>query len=85
MQARAIGIDLGCTNIKGVLIERDGTILKELKADTNEQDSRHWKSAVSQMVNELIKDSGRAVHAIGLSAPGLADGENKCISIMPGH
>ena len=40
MQARAIGIDLGCTNIKGVLIERDGTILKESKADTNEQDSK---------------------------------------------
>ncbi|HEX5172194.1 MAG TPA: ROK family protein [Cyclobacteriaceae bacterium] len=85
MEARAIGIDLGCTNIKGVLIERDGTILKELKADTNEQDSRHWKNAVAEMVNGLMKHSGREVDAIGLSAPGLADGENKCISIMPGR
>ena len=85
MQSRAIGIDLGCTNIKGVLIERDGTILKESKADTNEQDSSHWKSAVAEMVNGLMKESGREVDAIGLSAPGLADGENKCISIMPGR
>ena len=59
MQLRAIGIDLGCTNIKGVLIERDGTILKESKADTNEQDSSHWKSAVAEMVNALMKESGR--------------------------
>ena len=35
---RAIGIDLGCTNIKGVLIDRDGTIVKEAKADTREHD-----------------------------------------------
>jgi glucokinase len=81
----AIGIDLGCTNIKGVLIDQDGTILKELKADTKEQDHKHWKSAVSDMIASLVKESGDDVKAIGLSAPGLADTENKCISFMPGR
>lgn len=81
----AIGIDLGCTNIKGVLIDQDGTILKELKADTKEQDHKHWKAAVSDMIASLVKESGGDVKAIGLSAPGLADTENKCISFMPGR
>ena len=84
-KGHAIGIDLGCTNIKGVLIDRDGTILKESKADTQEHDDKHWKKAVADMIAEFEKGSGGNVEAIGLSAPGLADPENKCISFMPGR
>jgi glucokinase len=84
-QRRAIGIDLGCTNIKGVLIDDDGTILKESKAETNEQDHKHWKGAVWDMVGDFLKEARGDVEAIGLSAPGLANPDNQCISFMPGR
>jgi glucokinase len=82
---RAIGIDLGCTNIKGVLIDDAGTILKESKAETIEQDHKHWKGAVWDMVGDFVKEAGGDVDAIGLSAPGLANPDNQCISFMPGR
>ena len=85
MKSLAIGIDLGCTNIKGVLIDQDGNILQEARCETNEQDDKHWKSAVAEMVQDFEKKAGRKVDCIGLSAPGLADAKNECISFMPGR
>jgi glucokinase len=85
LRRRAIGIDLGCTNIKGVLVDGEGTIINEAKAETNEQDDKHWKRAVADMIAVFIKESGGNVDAIGLSAPGLADTHNQCIAFMPGR
>lgn len=85
MQSLAIGIDLGCTNIKGVLIDRAGNIVQEARSETNEQDDTHWKRAVGDMVNDFKKKAGRKVDAFGLSAPGLANIGNGCISFMPGR
>lgn len=85
MPALAIGIDLGCTNIKGVLMDKDGDILQESLIETNEPDSKHWKGAVAAMVTDLKKKTTQRIHAIGLSAPGLADRANTCITFMPGR
>jgi glucokinase len=85
MQPLAIGIDLGCTNIKGVLIDPDGTILDEAKQETNEQDEKHWKQAVADMIRGFSKKTGRKADVIGLSAPGLANAGNTCITFMPGR
>lgn len=85
MQQLSIGIDLGCTNIKGVLIDESGNIIEQLKQETNEQDDQHWKQAVSSMINILKSKSSQSIKAIGLSAPGLANEENTCISFMPGR
>lgn len=85
MQQLSIGIDLGCTNIKGVLIDGSGNIIEQLKQETNEQDDQHWKQAVSSMINILKSKSSQSIQAIGLSAPGLANEENTCISFMPGR
>lgn len=85
MQQRSIGIDLGCTNIKGVLIDAHGTILEQLRQETNEPDDQHWKNAVSSMIKSLQSKSSAPVNHIGLSAPGLANSDNTCISFMPGR
>jgi len=85
MTSLSIGIDLGCTNIKGVLIDQEGNLLYEAKCETNEQDNAYWKRAVADMIQDFKKKAGRKVDTIGLSAPGLADAENKCISFMPGR
>jgi glucokinase len=85
MQELAIGIDLGCTNIKGVLLDGQGNILAEKNTDTNEQDTQHWKQAVTTMIKALRSDAKQSIQAVGLSAPGLADATNNCISFMPGR
>ena len=85
MSFRAIGIDLGCTNIKGVLIDREGNILEEEKRETNEQDANNWKGAVADLIEGFKSKAGGKVAAIGLSAPGLADSNNNCIAFMPGR
>lgn len=85
MNQLAIGIDLGCTNIKGVLIDADGNIHEQLRQETNEQNDQHWKSAVALMIKSLRSKSSATINAIGLSAPGLANADNTCISFMPGR
>jgi len=85
MQPLSIGIDLGCTYIKGVLIDTDGTLLEQLREETNEQDDQHWKNAVSSMIKNLKGKASYDITAIGLSAPGLANADNTSISFMPGR
>jgi glucokinase len=79
----AIGIDLGCTNIKAVVINEDGGILFEERYETREQDDRHWKQAIARTISHF-KQKHKPV-AVGLCAPGLADSSNTCISFMPGR
>lgn len=79
----AIGIDLGCTNIKTVIIDEDGDVLHEEREETNEQDDQHWKQTVHSQISDLKKKF--SITAIGLCAPGLADTGNTCIAFMPGR
>ncbi|MGC3947319.1 MAG: ROK family protein [Chryseolinea sp.] len=81
----AIGIDLGCTNIKGVLVNESGSLLHELKVHTNEHDSSHWKREVTEMISSLESIGGVPISNVGLAAPGLANENNSCISFMPGR
>jgi glucokinase len=85
MEALAIGVDLGCTHIKTVVVNRRGEILSELREDTDEANDRHWKGTVVRMVKTLKQSFPGRVSAIGLSAPGLADEKNNCIEFMPGR
>ena len=85
MKRTAIGIDLGCTNIKAVLIDEAGNILHQARQETREQDDRHWKESVNTLIKDFKIRNGQAVDAIGLCAPGLANGDNTCIACMPGR
>src|SRR5688572_255998 len=84
MKRTAIGVDLGCTNIKAVLIDEGGHIYHQVRVETREQDDRHWKEAVKKIVNDL-RSRGNRVDAVGLCAPGLANPVNTCIACMPGR
>jgi glucokinase len=83
MKRIAIGIDLGCTNIKTVTIDEEGQIIYEDRKETHEQHDHQWKETVRTLINDYKKRS--SVTSIGLCAPGLADPDNKCISFMPGR
>lgn len=84
MKRTAIGIDLGCTNIKAVLIDDVGNILHRTRQETREQDPQHWKTAIGAILNDFAKRTPK-IHAIGLCAPGLANADNTCIECMPGR
>ena len=81
----SIGIDLGCTNIKGVLVNQSGALLHECKVQTIEHDEKHWKRAVTEMILSLESKAQIKIENIGLAAPGLANDLNTCISFMPGR
>ena len=73
MKRIAIGTDLGCTNIKAVLIDEAGTVLHQERRETREQDDQHWKASVDTLIKDLKKHAAKKVDSIGLCAPGLAN------------
>jgi len=81
----AIGIDLGGTRIKGVLVDAAGNLLQQLYTPTNDAGDGNWKEGVSHTFRELMaRSEGHALIA-GLSAPGIPDELNTCIRFMPGR
>lgn len=85
MQELAIGIDLGCTNIKVVLIDREGIIHYQHREETDEQNDKHWKNTIAQIIATLVNKYQKKITSIGLCAPGLANTDNTSISFMPGR
>jgi len=84
-----IGIDLGGTHIKAVLMEQGGKILQKLSRSTDDTSSNSdrmaiWKKKILEMTELLIQSAGKPV-PIGLSAPGLPTDDEKSIGYMPGR
>ena len=82
---QSIGIDMGGTNIKGVLINDKGDILHEIQCKTKEKEAVYWKGAIADMLHSLQQKSSGKNAPVGLSAPGLAGSNNDCIKLMPGR
>jgi glucokinase len=79
----AIGIDLGGTNVKGILLNEMGEVLQKHYIPTSDEGDERWKVNVLEMVNYLKAKSQNQVEIIGMSAPGLANAENSCIAHLP--
>jgi glucokinase len=79
----AIGIDLGGTNVKGILLNEKGEVLLKHYIPTSDEGDERWRVNVLEMVNFLKAKSQNQVEIIGLSAPGLANAENSCIAHLP--
>ena len=78
---QAIGIDLGGTRIKGVLINRNGKILEEIVMDTLLSDEI-WKQDVHK-VYKTLAGSATEQYVVGLSAPGIPNQINTAIAFLP--
>ena len=74
----AIGIDLGGTRIKGILL-RDNAIEESIYKPTGAGDN--FKDSILDAVNELRIKSGASNVVVGISAPGIPDSENKSITL----
>lgn len=81
----AIGIDLGGTRIKAVVVNDVGSILHQQYADTNDSDDSIWKKVVATTAESLIQRMNEASTTIGISAPGLPNETNEAIVCMPGR
>ena len=51
----SIGVDLGASRIKAVLMDEAGNILHQQFTATHDGDSRLWKNAVATIVKDLEK------------------------------
>lgn len=90
MMTRAIGIDLGGTNIKAALIDCScGKVLDTLSRPTldgeHEGAAPRFAATVLEIVEWLEAHSGQERLAVGLAAPGLANPNGRCIDWMPGR
>ena len=90
MQSAAIGIDLGGTRIKGVLLSATGETIHHLNRPTLDStqaastEDKVWMKSVAAMVDEFAVKSTHEL-CVGISAPGLPDESNQAISFMPGR
>ncbi|MEZ0607089.1 ROK family protein [Fibrella sp. WM1] len=83
---QAIGIDLGGTRIKGVLINPDtGKVIHQLVTPTGDANGANWQTAVAETAQALTRLAVEPVDGIGLSAPGLPTPDNRAIACMPGR
>ena len=80
-----IGIDLGGTRIKGVVIDDVGNVLHQTYTPTNDGEGEIWKEAIVKTVHELRQKVPIEKIAVGISAPGLPNKENTTIAFMPGR
>ncbi|MGZ8556730.1 MAG: ROK family protein [Chitinophagaceae bacterium] len=80
-----IGIDLGGTRIKAVVINTYGKVLHQLHKPTNDGDDTIWKQAVAAIVKDLQAATHQHKFKVGISAPGLPNDNNTAIAFMPGR
>jgi len=80
----SIGVDLGGTNIKIVVISDDGNVLEYLKCDTADSEGS-WAQTIKQNIELIQRQRGQSPCHIGLAAPGLAAKDGRSIAYMQGR
>lgn len=80
----SIGVDLGGTNIKIVVISSDGKVLDYLTCDTADAEGS-WAQTIKHQLETIRNKRGNAPCHIGLAAPGLAARDGRSIAYMQGR
>ena len=80
----SIGVDLGGTNIKIVVVSADGTVLEFITCDTADSEGS-WAHTIKTNLLQIQSQRGYAPCHIGLAAPGLAAKDGKSIAYMQGR
>ncbi len=82
--SHAIGIDLGGTNVKSVVVKMNGEVLERHRFETADDASNPWAASVKSHVRELEQKHGQAA-CIGIASPGLAARDGRTIAWMRGR
>ncbi len=80
-----LGIDLGGTRIKSVLINSEGNILEQTYTATKDDGAAAWKHTVKELLETLQLKYESENMVVGISAPGLPSSDNRSIAFMPGR
>ncbi|TFG76990.1 MAG: ROK family protein [Flavobacteriales bacterium] len=88
MEKHYLGIDIGGTKIKTVVLDEEGTVLERNQISTEDTaaKSQLWKSKILSLIAEKTKVlayGNTNLLKCGISAPGLVDSENRKIINMP--
>jgi glucokinase len=78
----AIGLDVGGTRLKGIVVENDGTVLDQIVRPSWRDDVETWAEVARALVVELVDQYGPEL-SLGVAAPGLAALDETCIWCMP--
>ncbi len=82
---KSIGIDIGGTRIKAVLIDKDGNVLYHSYRPTEDNTDMSWRQTVLDIANEIKNKFDEKELVLGISAPGLPNEKNTAIAYMPGR
>lgn len=82
---KSIGIDIGGTRIKAVLIDKDGNILYHCYRPTDDNADMSWRQTVIDIAREIKTKFDDKELVLGISAPGLPNENNTAIAYMPGR
>ena len=82
---QAIGIDLGGSSIKAVVVRDDGQVLTQQVMPFEDDVRMDWAKKISAIVEQLKTKRPQETPVIGLSAPGLAARDGRSIAVMPGR
>ena len=80
----SIGVDLGGTNIKIVVVSTDGTVLEYLTCETADSEGS-WAETIKSNLHQIQERRGEPPAHIGLAAPGLAAKDGRSIGYMQGR
>ncbi len=83
MTSYALGIDLGATNVKGLAVAPNGTVLRRESISTQGPGEADWQDAVRQVYRRLRAPAARPPESIGLAAPGLAAPDRRSVRALP--
>lgn len=95
----AIGIDVGCSSIKGLALTTDGKVLSSVSLPTEgkkvarlakeshqrRRGAPEWSHNVRLVFDQLKEGLGKKPSWIGIAAPGLARQDQRAIACMPGR
>ena len=78
-----IGIDLGGSHVKTVVVSGDGETLANHNLPFDPGLNMDWGRCIKQIVSDTEAEQSAPAQGFGLSAPGLAAIDGSCITHMP--
>jgi glucokinase len=80
-----IGIDLGGSCVKAVVVTPDGETLSKHNLPFDAEADMEWAKCLRELVRSVEDEQGGKPGNMGFSAPGLAAPDSRCIVHMPGR
>ena len=83
-ESYSVGVDLGGTNIKIVVVSNEGELLDYKTCDTADAEGS-WADTIKHNLHRIQRERKTTPHHIGIAAPGLAARDGQSIAYMRGR